>query len=60
MVAKLQINRTKVLDPLELVKKVVNSGNLVLVPICDFFQRLVINVESLCLIFISHNYNQAF
>jgi hypothetical protein len=36
MVAKLQINLTEVFAPLELIKEIIDLGNWVLVPDCDF------------------------
>jgi hypothetical protein len=36
MVAKLQINLTEVFIPLELVKEIIDSGNQVPIPDCDF------------------------
>jgi hypothetical protein len=45
VVVRLQINLTKVLGPLELVEKVINSGNWVPIPDCDFFQSSVINTK---------------
>jgi hypothetical protein len=40
VVARLQVNLTKKLGSLELVKKVVNSGNWVPVPTVIFFRAL--------------------
>jgi hypothetical protein len=40
VVARLQVNLTEVLGSLELVKKVINFGNWVLIPDCDFFRAL--------------------
>jgi hypothetical protein len=36
MVSKLQINITEVFGSLEIVKEIIDSGNQVLVPDCDF------------------------
>jgi hypothetical protein len=36
MVARLQINLTEVFGPLELIKEIIDSGNQVPVPDCDF------------------------
>jgi hypothetical protein len=60
VVAELQINLTKVLGSLELVEKVVNLGNWVPIPDCDFFQSCVINIESPCPVFLLHGYDWAF
>ena len=54
MVARLQINLTKVFGPHELMKEVVDSGNRVPVSECDFIQGPVINEESTGLIFLLH------
>jgi hypothetical protein len=37
VVARLQVNLAEEISPLELVKKVINPGNGVVVPNCDFF-----------------------
>jgi hypothetical protein len=52
VVAKLQINLTKVLGSLDLVDKVVNLGNWVHIIDCDFFHGYVINTNSLSPIFL--------
>jgi hypothetical protein len=36
MVAKVQVNIVEEIFPLELVKKVINIGNGIVVPNCDF------------------------
>jgi hypothetical protein len=54
VVARIQINLTKVFGPRELIKEVVNSGNRVPVSDCDFIQRLVINAYSTCYIFLMY------
>jgi hypothetical protein len=36
MVVRIQINLTKVIFPLDLIKEIIDSGNHVLVPDCDF------------------------
>jgi hypothetical protein len=59
VVAKLQVNLAKKLGSLELVKKVVNSGNWILIPDCDFFKVPVINAESPNLVFLLYEYNWA-
>jgi hypothetical protein len=46
MVVKIQINITKVLGPLDLFNKVINSGNWVPIPIYDFVRGFVINENS--------------
>ena len=57
MVARLNINLTKVFGPDELIKEVVNSGNHVPVSDYDLILSQVINGKSLGSIFILyHNY----
>jgi hypothetical protein len=46
MVARIQINLTKIFGPLELVKEIIDSGNKVPIPDYDFIWDLVIDVES--------------
>jgi hypothetical protein len=36
VVARLEINLTKVFDPLKLIKEIIDSGNQVPIPDCDF------------------------
>jgi hypothetical protein len=59
VVARLQINLTEVFPPHEFIKKVINLGNQVLVSDCDFIQRLVINTESACSIYLLYQHDWA-
>jgi hypothetical protein len=59
VVVRLQINLTKVLGPLELVEKVINLGNWVPIPDCDFVQSSVINTKSPGPIFLLYEHDWA-
>jgi hypothetical protein len=59
VVARLQFNLTELFGPYELIKKVVDLGNRVLVPDCDFIQGSVINAELSSLVFLLHQYDLA-
>jgi hypothetical protein len=57
VVAILQINLTELFFPSEMIKEVVDSGNRVLVPDCDFIQGPIVNAESLGLVFLLHQHD---
>jgi hypothetical protein len=59
VVVKLQINITKVLGLLELVEKVVYSGNWVSILNCDFAQISIINTEFPGLVFLLYEHDWA-
>jgi len=59
VVARLQINLTKVFGPCELIKEVIDSGNQVPVFDYDFIQSLVINTELLGPIFLLYQHDLA-
>jgi hypothetical protein len=59
VVARIQINLTKLFGPHELIKEVVDSGNWVLVSDCDFIQSPIINVESPSSIFLLYQHDWA-
>jgi hypothetical protein len=46
VVARIQVNLVEEIFPLDLVKKVINHGNGIVVLDYDFVQGYVINVES--------------
>jgi hypothetical protein len=60
VVARLQINITKLLGPLDLVEKVVNLGNWLSLPKYNFVHSSVINIECSGPIFILYEHNWAF
>jgi hypothetical protein len=59
VVARLHINITEVFGPCELIKEVIDSGNLVQVSDCDFIQIPVINTKSSGSIFLLYQHDWA-
>jgi hypothetical protein len=59
VVARLQINLTKVFVPCEMIKEVVDLGNRVSVTDCDFIQGMIINADLLGLVFFLNQYDWA-
>jgi hypothetical protein len=59
VVARTQINLTKLFGPHALINEVIDSGNLVLVSDCDFIQSLVINAELLGSMFLLYQHDWA-
>jgi hypothetical protein len=59
VVAIIQVNIAEELFPLELVKKVINPRNGVVVPDFDFVLGSVINAKSSSPVLLLHQYNQA-
>ena len=57
VVARLQINLTKVFDPRELIKEVIDSWNRVPIYNCDFIKGPIINSESLGSIFLLYQHD---
>jgi hypothetical protein len=59
VVSKIHISLTKVLGPLDLVEKVINSGNWIPVPDSNFVQSSVINTKSIGPIFLLYEHDWA-
>ena len=57
MVTRLQINLSKELGSLEMVKEVINSGDRVLILDFDFVKGSVIDTESPCPIFLFQHHD---
>jgi hypothetical protein len=59
VVARLQFNLAEEISPLELVKKVINPRNGVVVSDCDFVSGSIINAKLPSSVLLLHQYNRA-